>query len=250
MNCSTLRRNLLSRECPEALGTAEARHLADCPGCRVWHRRLVRLEQLLPLVAVPPCPVPSSLLELRPGSAGRVLVPAPPSGRSRKLEGSRQKLALAFSLAASLAVFTLGWWAWPALPPQARPVAADPYVTQRDQRVTRLATPSLRAAALADLADDFLAEVRLKGNDPARVGVLAGHFDRLVREDLFVQVQLVAPADRRAVASSLSRRLGQVESEASRLAVEWEKRHTRCVASLRRIAASAREADRKLRLLA
>jgi hypothetical protein len=249
MNCSTLRRNLLAADLPAQPSPPEEGHLAACPACSVWHSRLVRLERRLPALLVPACPVPPDLL-------AQILTPSirfpggvRPAGHPRNLQGGRQKLALAFSLAASLAIFAVGWWAWPRLEPH-RPVAAlaDTYQKQRDAKIARASTPAERAGALADLADDWLAEARQKPHDSARLAVLAGHFEFLVREDLIKYVRQVSPGERRILALNLARRLGGVESEASRLAVEWQSRHANSVASLHRIAASAREADRRLRL--
>jgi hypothetical protein len=171
-----------------------------------------------------------------------------PASRPRNLQGGRQKLALAFSLAASLAIFAVGWWAWPQLPPARPVVLAEGYTRERDARIAKAATPAARAGALADLADEWFAEARQKPDDPARLAVLAGRFDRLVHEDLMRQVRLVAPGEQQRLAADLRRRLGHVESEAARLSVEWQSRHVKAVASLQRIAASAREADKRLRL--
>jgi hypothetical protein len=246
MNCSTLRRNRLAADHPPTLPPEEATHLAGCPACSAWHGRLVRLERRLPSLPVPACPVPPDLLaQIRTSP----LRPARHHAHPRNVQGGRQKLALAFSLAASLAVFAVGWWAWPQFPP-GRPVvaAADGYPKQRDARIAGAPTPSARAGALVDLADDWLAEARRKADDPAGLAVLAGHFERLVTEDLMEHVRQVSPGERRLLASRLADRLGKVESEASRLAVEWRSGHATSVASLRRIAASAREADRRLRV--
>ena len=248
MNCSTFRRNLLAIADPSTPATPEGSHLAACPGCSAWHRRLMRLEQHLPVLPVPACPVPSSLLaQIR--SPGTRLASHPlPSAHPRNLQGGRQKLALAFSLAASLAIFAVGWWAWPHVQPDRPRPAVASYQSRLDSKLAGASKPSARAGALADLADDFLAEARQKPNDPARVAVLAGYFDRLVHEDLMLHLRQVSPGERPILASTLARRLGNVESEASRLASEWQSLHPKSVASLHRIAASAREADRRLRL--
>ena len=248
MNCSTLRRNRLAADHPSTLPPLEARHLAECPVCSAWHGRLVRLEQRLPAVPVPACPVPPDLLAQIRTPSVRLAWASRPTGHRRNLQGGRQKLALAFSLAASLAIFAAGWWAWPHFPAD-RPVVAvaDSYEKQRDIKIAGAPTPAARAGALADLADAWLAEASRKPDDPARLAVLAGHFERLVHEDLMHHVRQVSPGERRLLASGLLRRLGRVESEASRLAVEWQSRHAKSVASLHRIAASAREADRRLR---
>ena len=249
MNCSTFRRSLLATDQPSAPAPSEGSHLVACPSCSAWHRRLVRLEARLATLPVPACPVPPSLLAQIRTPALRIAVGTRPSGHRRDLQGGRQKLALAFSLAASLAVFALGWWAWPHLE-TTRPVAsaADTYEALKRQKLEHATTPVERSEALVGLADDFLAEARRKPNDPARLAILAGYFDRLVHEDLMPQLRQVSPGERRLLASSLSRRLVSVESEASRLAVDWQSRHSQSAVSLHRIAASAREADRRLRL--
>ena len=243
MNCSTLRHNRLAADHPSPL-PLEASHLAECPACSAWHGRLVLLEQRLPSIPVPACPVPPDLLaQIRTPAvrlAGRAHHP-------RNVQGGRQKLALAFSLAASLAVFAVGWWAWPHFPP-ARPVAvvADGYRKTVNDKIAGLTTPAARAGALAELADKWFAEASRKSDDPAGLAALAVDFERLVREDLMDHVGQVSPGERRDLASKLRLRLGHVESEASSLAVEWQSRNAKSVASLRRIAASAREADRRL----
>jgi hypothetical protein len=249
MNCSTLRRNRLAADLPSTLPPAEARHLAACPACNAWHARLVRLEQRLPALPVPACPVPADLLAQIRTPALRLAGRHRPSSRPRNLQGGRQKLALAFSLAASLAIFAVGWWAWPQLPPD-RPVVAsnDAYQKKVYAQIVGVKSPAERAGRLADLADKWFAEARQKPDDPARLAVLAGDFDRLVHEDLILHVRQVAPGDQQRLAADLRRRLGHVESEAARLSVEWQSRHVKAVASLQRIAASAREADKRLRL--
>ena len=250
MNCSTLRRNLLAAECPSQPSPSDEGHLAACPACSAWHGRLVRLERRLPAIPVPVCPVPQDLLSQLRSPSIRFPGAVRPFGHPRNPQGGRQKLALAFSLAASLSVFAVGWWAWPQLGAD-RPVAAvaESYQEKLDNKLANAFTPAARAGALADLAEDWLAEARQKPHDAARLAVLAGHFDRMVHGDLMNHVRQVSPGERHLLASKLALRLGGLESEASRLAVEWQYRHADSVVSLRRIAASAREADRRLRLL-
>ena len=245
MNCSTLRRNLLAADHPAAPSAVEAGHIASCAACRAWHGRLVHLEKRLPTLLVPACPVPSSLL-------GQIRSPTVRlASHPRDPQMGRQKLALAFSLAASLAVFSVGWWAWPRIQSDDHPatVVAESYQSRRDHELAHAKTPVERAGALTDLADDFLAEARRQANDPARLAVLAAHFDRLVREDLMDHVRRVSPGERGPLVTTLTRRLGSIESEASRLAADWQVRHASSAAALRRIAVSAREADRRLRAI-
>ena len=248
MNCSTFRRNLLATDYPSAPTPPEGSHFVACPACSAWHRRLVRLEQRLPNVPVPACPVPASLLAQIRTPALRLAGGTRLAGHRRNLQGGRQKLALAFSLAASLAVFALGWWAWPHLE-TTRPVAsaADSLEVRIFSKIQHASTPVERAEALAGLAEEFLAEAIQKPNDPAMLAVLARDFERLVHEELMQHLRQVSPGERRNLALELSRRLGSIESKASRFAVVWQSRHSQSAAALLRIAASAREADRRLR---
>ncbi len=249
MNCSTFRRNLLAADHPSAPAPSDGSHLVACPVCSAWHRRLVRLEQQLPTLPIPACPVPPSLLAQIHLPALRIAAGSRPSGHRRNLQGGRRKLALAFSLAASLAIFALGLWAWPHLQ-TTRPVASvpDSYETGVSQKIEHASTPTQRAEALVGLADDYLAEAGQKPNDHARIDVLAKRFDRLVHEDLMRHLREVSPGERKILASALARRLGKVESEASRLAIAWQSSHPKSADALRRIATSARAADNRLRL--
>src|SRR5207253_107670 len=100
-------------ERPEQPAPVVVTHLAGCSACRGWHRRLVQVEQDIPRLPVPPSRPPAAFLEqlLNGPSPGKLISPPfllrpdPDAVRA----GGRQKLALAFALAASLVVFVLGW---------------------------------------------------------------------------------------------------------------------------------------------
>jgi hypothetical protein len=253
MSCAATRERLLGSEQPDRPAAEERRHLAGCPSCRAWHRRLVGLEQHIPLLPVPPSRPPAALFAriLRPAGAP-LLTPHPAllsSFRPRR-EGARQKLALALALAASLALFAVGWWAWPHhAAPAARPALAR-YAERRDRALATARTPQHRVERLTDLADELLAEVRTHPDRPDRAAELASHFRQLVGHDLPWHAGQLPPADRRAALLSVADRLGKIESEASRLAADWRGQHAAVGASLRQIADAAREADSGLRRLA
>ena len=70
MNCTTIQRRLLAAEQPDRPAAEVKSHLAECPACRAWHRRLVQLERHIPLLPVPPSEGKAELLHhlLRAGS--------------------------------------------------------------------------------------------------------------------------------------------------------------------------------------
>src|SRR5262245_11527045 len=118
MNCDITRRRLLAAERPDAPDAAVRQHLAGCPSCRGLQRRVVEVEQSLPLLPVPPPSGPAATLQLvlrapfEPSLPVPIQAPRPPSPWGPRTVG-RQKVAVAFALAAALAVFAVGWWAWP-----------------------------------------------------------------------------------------------------------------------------------------
>jgi hypothetical protein len=264
MNCAIVRQRLLGSERPDKPGPEESRHLATCATCHAWLRRLVRLERKIAELHVPACSVPSTLLEQinEPATTSRAKAPQPPgplvrpplqpSAEMRSVrEVGRQKLALAFSLAATLALFTLAWWAWPPRPPEK--TVEGPSVSQYQTRLRNsllpARTPQERIEVLAALADEFLAEARASADNPAQIAVLAGDYERLVQTDLFEEARAVPAPDRPRVLYPIARRMQEAEKAALELAASWDTRHAEAAKSLRAIAASAREADRRLRRL-
>jgi hypothetical protein len=190
------------------------------------------------------------LRQLADAPAGPLLhVPLPPSADTRRVrEGGRQKLALALALAATLTLFTLAWWAWPPRPDPETPPGL-PYPRLVEQRLRHATSPEQRLAALAGLAEEWLAEVRTLAEQPDAAALLASHFERLVQTDLFEAARTLPAAERGRLLPPIVTQLERTESTASRLASAWEGRHLDAAPSLRKIAASAREAERRLRLL-
>lgn len=255
MSCTAVRQALLASEYPELPAADEEAHLRHCPACRAWHARLLQLERQVRRLPLPASAPPAALLaHLRDGSPAPLIQPPRllDVGPHRRSEGGRQKLALACSLAATLALFTLGWWAWPQpadAPPPVTPVAASPWEVARTQRLRLARTPHERLLVVVDLADESLAEARRLGQHPDELARLARHYDRLVQRDLIRLAIELPAADRAVVLAPLAERLRRAESEASRLASEWDRQHAASADSLRQMAATAREADRQLRLL-
>jgi hypothetical protein len=254
MSCTTVRERLLASERPDRPSAVDARHLASCPGCRAWQCRLVRLEQSLPLVPVPPTAVPAGLLEkLERAAAGPTLIRLPdrwPPAAQRRREGGRQKLALAAALAAALLLFALGLWLWP------QPGGPDHSRERREyqQRVAsclqRANKPAQRVVALGNLADDLLKEAIAHPLEPDRLARVARDFDRLMREDLPRHAGEIPADDREAVLMPVAAGLRRINSEALRLAAEWSRERVASARSLEEIAGSANAARERLRVLA
>jgi hypothetical protein len=249
MNCTTVRQHLLASERPDQPGPAVARHLGTCSACRGWQRRLVQLERDIPRLPVPASRPPAGLLEQVLHGPGPSQLIEPPFrlriDPDATRAGGRQKLALAFALAASLVVFALGWWAWPRHEqPRISPVVAD-YRHQRDTHLAKARTPAERVSGMADLADQFMEKARASRDRPGQLADLAVHFE-LLGQDLRETALQVPPTRRAAVLRPIAKRLGEIESTASRLAAAWDREHRDSARSLRRIAAAARKADRRL----
>jgi hypothetical protein len=252
MNCQSIQSLILASEHPDRLAPEVERHLARCPACREVQQSLLRIEADIPTLPVPPSGGPVILFRtlvnpvIDTTGSGR-FVPRP--DRPRRLsEASRQKLALAFALAASLLVFAIGFWAWPrGLVPFERDAHARDtnYVRQRDEWLQKARTPRQRVEVLAKLGDNLIRRVR-ETEDAVLTKELAEAFQRLVEEDLLAEAALIPMADRPELLNPVADQLRQAESEASRLAAEQPRR----AEHLTLIARSARKGDVRLRTLA
>jgi hypothetical protein len=239
MNCQSVQSQILSGASPERLSPEVIQHLRDCADCRLWHARLVRVERALPEVPVPPSHGPGELLRQLLEPQGHPVRPS--SARLR--EWGRQKVALAFALAASLLVFALGFWVWPHhADSEFRP---DSYLARRNQYLGQAHTHGDRVVVLANFADDLLRQARTL-EDEARLKEVEQSFIRLVRRDLLDYARRVPPEERRTVLNEVANRLRNSESEASRLAADLVGHRAD---SLRAIARAARAGDEQLRAL-
>jgi hypothetical protein len=226
MNCATARQSLLSSEQPNRVGTDLTNHLSACPACRTLQRRLVRIERGIPHLPVPPSRPPAQLLEqvLHGEPLVRPTVLARNPDRIR--ESGRQKLALAFALAASLAVFAIGLW------------------LRVEKKLPPTRDPRQCVEQLTDLADELFDEARVA--NPERLGVLARYFDWLMRQDLPYHAGQLSSAERVVVLPRITSKLNELENAVSSLS----QQRTEVRSSLRQIAAAVRVANQRLQQLA
>jgi hypothetical protein len=245
MNCATARQHLLGSERPDRPGQQLAAHLTGCCSCRAVQRRLTRLEQEIPRLPVPTCPPPPALFEKVLHGPPLVQTPArlrhnPDTTR----EGGRQKLALAFALAASLLVFAVAWYAWPR--PRVETVSPDRalYLKMLNAKLPPGVTPRQGVEGLTELAEEMF-RTAPKANT-AELKTLAKQFDWLMRQDLPHEAGKLPVGERPEVLKTITARLQRLESEAARLEAA---RSGQSAESLRRIALAVSEADRRLRQL-
>jgi hypothetical protein len=98
---------------------------------------------------------------------------------------------------------------------------------------------------LADLAHEFMQEAPDHRNQPEKLNELVQTFQRL-GDNLVDQAKQIPLAEQPVVLRPVAARLRGIESNASRQAEEWSAAHARSAGSLRRIAAVARDVERKL----
>jgi hypothetical protein len=261
MNCELTRRQLLSLERPDRPPAAARPHLAECPSCRDWLRNLTEIESRVPLLPVPPSDAAKARLlkqlhetPLVPESL-RVVAPELPFTPPK--ERGLRKAAVAVALAAAVVLFAVGLSLWPRHPaPAPEPVARrTPTDTVkwmrelRDQRVAKARTPRDKVEVLAEFADVLLRDARDPDALPTaeRLEQVARVYEETIRDELVKQARAIPPDARRLLLPRLADELGRTESEFQRLAAVAPEESA---GHLRRIAAAAREGDRKLRQLA
>jgi len=272
MNCAKSEHCLLSCERPEQPPTEVRRHLAQCPACRALQRRLVEVEQHLPRLPVPPAPGRAAFLARvragdipaagpadtspkrqrgdgpvagAPGSCHRPAGSLPHTLKERAL----RKVALAFALAAALAAFALGWWAWPhdSDPAGRSPIAARQQ--QRDRLLAQAHTPRERVEVLAGLADRLQREARqlTLPTDGDQLRVVARFYREVVHDNLLEHARQLPPDERPAVLGTVAEQLNGVDSEVQRLLTNQVPDSSK--ESLRDIALASRESHDLLRAL-
>jgi hypothetical protein len=250
MSCTTTQRRLLSAERPDRPAPEVRDHLDGCAECREIQRRLLDMEQRLGRLPVPESQGRTAfVLQFLSGP-----VPArQPPPMLRLKEGGRRKLAMAFALAAGLAVCALGMWAWTSRAPEdgGQTPKALALALRHDQLRQRLATaqtPGERVRRLRDLADEVLREARANRGDAGRVDEAARFYAQVIRDHLLAHARALPAAEQKALLPDVAEQLRRAESEATRLAVEADSQNRITGASFREIAAAA--GDGHLRLLA
>jgi hypothetical protein len=263
VNCTVIQRRLLSAEQPEQPPAEIKSHLAQCPACRAWLRRLVQIERQVPLLPVPPSTAKAELLRRllgpAPADAARpALAELPNDWRSALAPGPKErglrKLSIAFALAASLLIFALAWWSWPhdktgSSPAVARRAADQNKLDRRLHKVLLVEKPQERVLQLAGLAEELHDEAAKMVDDAERLDQWARFYARVVSKDLMEQARRLPPAERPAVLKQVASSLVTTESNASRKAAQLSPSAPTSAASFDRIALAARKGEKTLRAL-
>src|SRR5262249_55714993 len=211
MNCTVLQRRLLELEQPDRPPPEVRAHLAACPVCRRWQRRLVQIEQRVLLIPVPPSGRKSAVLRCvlaEPAAAAKESTPverpklrpfvhgAPPRDRAPK------KIALATALAAGLILFAVGLWALqhPQKEEATTPFSKELEARQKDHRRKLAAAnkPSEKVKVVAE----FIEELHTDSRNLARTAsvndlkALSRVYKGVVGDRFVKQAQEVSPGER------------------------------------------------------
>lgn len=256
MNCTVLQRRLLSAEHPEQPSADLKSHLAQCPSCRAWHRRLVQMERLVPLLPIPPSTARDAFLQRLTGPSRREAIADPTTlWRSTLIAGPKEralrKVSLAFALAAALLVFALAWWSWPR-----GPLSGSELLKQEQVRLEERLGNSMHADTskerllrLARLAEEIHVEARKLVDNSEKLEQRARFYARVVGEHLLEQARQLPPDERRRVLTDIASRLSNTESEASRLSAQLKGASPRSAAAFDQIALASRKGERDVRAL-
>jgi hypothetical protein len=266
MTCQAVQNQLLILPNPSYPGADVRSHLQVCAECRQWQRRLLRIEQSLPLVPVPPSSGRDGFVRQFLAGSGERTVPQEPAASSELQHGSilsalwkRRTWWSAVSAAAALVVVCLGTWAmWrprelPVVQSSTKVAQPDPFVAslmQRDLRLAVAKTAPERLEVLAALSDDLFHETSLviRGARTEDLQQLAQLYEKVVQEGI---VQLsrapsLRAADRRAVLNPIADQLARTARHADGLSKDAPGH---AADALRLIADAACDADRRLREL-
>ena len=252
MNCDAARRRLLAGEHPDRPTDDDVRrHVAACPVCRAWGRRLALVERQIPRLPVPPSSAKSAFVRrfLRTGGpvVRRVPLPWTTPPRQRGL----QKLSLAVAIAAVLAVFTLGWWTWPHVPtapPHPQPSWVAEINKERDA-IGRLAEPGQRVTQAGALEAKLRqrAEALTQAGDANSLISLATVYREFVGGDLMDDARALPAAQRADVLAPVLEDLRRAESQFSEAAASHAGAAT--AGPLQDLAKAARDGKRDIQSL-
>jgi hypothetical protein len=251
MNCDLLQRRLLSLERPERPPAEVQSHLAACPTCREWHRRLVRLEQDVRLLPVPVSTAGATFVarlragEMAPVEREETARPSAslPRSRGQRRERALRKLALATALAAGLALFALGWWAaqWPQRHDPGRTSDLVAELVKHDIDLAGNTNPDTRLKVLATMANDLRGQAKpLASADYSEdLQLLAACYEEVVGALPDRARELPDPKPGESVAQALRQAVRETKELAATALGES------CAASLTRMASAAQKsADR------
>jgi hypothetical protein len=238
MKCDAIQEQLLQCEEPARPPAALLRHLTQCAACRAFRQQLLELEDGVRRLSVPRSALRDRLVaRLQEGELPTPAGTRPSAWRSTLKERAQQKLALALTLAASLALFALGWGMWPHGGTSVR----DPHGQSRLAATTEPGKVRELAEHLRRLEQDVLT-LRLPVD---QLEAHSGTFVEFAEEELPLHAERMTRAERAALLPAVLAQLQRSESTLLRACAEQNDPPE----SLRRMAAAARTGQVKLRAL-
>lgn len=239
MSCHKIQRRLYMRSNPEKVPAAVRHHLAECPACREVQRRLLQVERMVPMLAVPSSSYAKAAL-LRKIKSG-------PSFRDRLFRyvdrlpepvrhPSRWQLAGA-GVAAALLLIVIGWKMVPGptggnpVGPVDSPAVASATlldnVLQRQLDLAEKSEPRDQVAALAGLADDLHGAALSVARAPDAekpVADLARWYGQIVKteEEQAKRLRELPPGERKKALDEFARRLDGAAKSAEHAATDPE----------------------------
>lgn len=288
MKCENCQRHLMTKDEPLSGNLEVAAHLANCQACQEWYQRLQRIESNVPLLPVPASRGPEQLkrLLLEPVQqvGAKEELPVLTLGAGQSL-GARPLAApsrwpTAYSalggMAAALLLICLGVYLGNLLSRslhQPGPIAKN--TTPKKKLPEDKKTPEVKEATAKGLANLVMdCDVRLaRTSDPRErvnilanlAGVLEGEsknlaasgatqellamarlYDKVLKEGVVPRARDLPMAERRATLDPIAKRLAQARGSAEKMAAGTQPA---LAASLRQIAAAAKEGDGQLRQL-
>jgi len=254
MNCEQCQRHLLSCERFDSQPPEVAGHLAECPDCRHWHKRLLQIESQVPALPLPLSRCKEQFVQsFLQGDSILPLASIPQWSR-------RQLVTLVTGVAAAILVVAGGVVLIQSLTrPERQPLAdsepkrpriADNTLAGRllelDLRLAEAESPRRRVETLAQLADNLHGESRAlaKVADPKDLDALARLYTMVVRDGIVARARTIPADQRREALDPIADQLAQARRAAEDLA---KKARPGAAAPLLVIAAAARSGDRELR---
>jgi hypothetical protein len=271
MTCDVARNRLLALPDPSRPTDDLVPHLGGCAACRAAQAEAVRLDKLLRGLPVPAAERKADfLLQLEadgPVIRSRPVAPSTlaGSGAFKPVTKWLKRVNWMYVGSGVAAAVVVGLVGWLLLQTGNEVVKADPPEKPRSERLTRmvkrtneLATtaraPHERVGVYADWTADLKGEACdvYKVADRDEMNALARDYERVVREGVVGQARQIAPdrltpGDRQQVLTDAMKKLGEAETDATRLAADAPPNAKDALA---RIARTAQDGRQKLASIA
>jgi hypothetical protein len=244
MTCDVARNRLLALPDPRRPTDDLLPHLAGCAACRAAQAAAVQLDGLLKRLPVPAAermdPFLSELEAAGPVIRTKPVLPSTlaDSGAFKPVVRWLKRIDWKYLGGGVAAAVVIGLGVWLLAPKENGVAKADPPEKMKSDRLARMVkrtnelattarSPHQRVGVYADWAADLKGEasdVYVAANRE-EMNTLAGQYEKVVSEGVVAQARLIeadrlTPGERKQVLSDAIKKLGEAETDASRLATE------------------------------